>query len=129
MDVLFAGRFFSLKCLRRERVPRHLPGLRPVRHGPGGDELRQDVSDGRRFRRAGDDRDAAGIGRELVQQAVLRAAADNVQDVNLRAAQPFQVVNGLPVGVRPGCPGSSGSAAPTPSGAGWPDSAQAARIS
>ena len=67
------------------RSVRQVAGQRAVRAG-----LDQHVAQRGGLDRAGDDRQPAGVGGELAQQRVLRAAADDVDDVDALAGEPLR---------------------------------------
>ena len=56
-------------------------------HHSGRARLHQHVAEGRGLDRPGDHRQPAGVGGELAQQRVLRAAADQVHDVDVAPGQ------------------------------------------
>ena len=60
--------------------------------------LDQHVAEGRRLDRTGHHRQPARIGRELAEQPVADAAADDVDDVDRPAGQPVGVLDGARVG-------------------------------
>ena len=62
--------------------------------------LDQDVADGGRLDRAGDDGQAGGVGRELVEQIAAAAAADDVELLELAPDESLQLAQRLRVGQR-----------------------------
>lgn len=55
-----------------------------------GDRLHEDVADGGRFDRAGEDRALAGVRRHLTEEPVLRSAADDVDLIDALAGESFE---------------------------------------
>ena len=89
IGCLMTVRRCGLTAARSSRAQRHRS---PVEHAVGAG-LHQQVAQRGGLDRAGDDRQAGRVGDELAQQLVLRAAADDVDDVDPPPGQPWRVLD------------------------------------
>ena len=90
--------------------------------------LDEHVAERGRLDRTGDDRQPAGVGGQLAEQLVARAAADQVDDLDRSAGQPRRVADGPAEGARRGCRGCTGRAPAAWPGSRWSRRRQAAAI-
>src|SRR4051794_2477235 len=89
----------GLVAPHRLALPYERPQLRqPTIHRTQGAGLDQRVAEGGRFDRPSEHRPAAGVGSQLAEQLVVRAATDNVDDLDVHPGQLTRHPDRAPVG-------------------------------
>ena len=99
-NIFFCGSVFGRYSLRYKRAADKDSGLRDAGYLPGCAGLHEDIADSGCLDGACCDNFACGVGGELVEQVILRAAADDVQAIrsdcllHLRAVLLFRRTSG-----------------------------------
>src|SRR6266496_4905103 len=96
MPLPFIG-FPRLESFGRERTIHHGTDFAERTRGASGKNLHCYIAKRRGFGRSGQYATAGSIGGELVQQAILRTAADDANPVNWSLNQAFQIIDDLTI--------------------------------
>src|SRR6266496_2162201 len=96
MPLPFVG-FPRLEYLGGERAIYHRADLAKRAGGTGCKNLHCYIAKRRGFRRSGQYATAGSVGGELVQQAILRTAANDANLVNWSLDQAFQIIDDLTI--------------------------------
>ncbi len=95
MSIFPRGRVPRLVLFHFEAAADDLAGLGDAANGAVGNGLHHDVAYGRGLNWPGDDEAIAGVGRRLAEQAVLRAAADDVDRLDPAAGKRLAIAQHL----------------------------------